>query len=62
MNTKPQTELGEYVRKRVGGSLSHLDPLVRLEALRRNARALSGDVRPLVEDGTRIRKVVGRTR
>ena len=62
METKSGNLSGEHVRKRVGGSLSHLHPLVRLEALRRNARALSNGVRPTVDDGTCIRKVVGRTR
>jgi hypothetical protein len=52
----------EPVRKRVGGSLSRLPPLQRLEALRRSARALPKTRRPDPSDGIRVRKVVGAPR
>ena len=50
----------ELIRKKVGGSLSNLPPLRRLEMLRRNALLLSGQPwRPPVDEGTLIRKMVG---
>ncbi len=56
------TALQEPLRKRVGGSLTKLDPLQRLEALRANARALLGENRPRQDDGIHVRKVVGAAR
>ena len=54
------TELLEPLKKRVGGSLSRLSPLRRLEMLRRNALMLRGGTwTPPKEDGTLIRKIVG---
>lgn len=56
-------ELQEPLRRKVGGSLSGLSPLKRLEALRRNALLLKGGVwKPPADDGTHVRKVVGRPR
>jgi hypothetical protein len=53
-------ELRETVRRKVGGSLSRLPPLERLESLRRNALLLRGGVwKPPVDDGTLVRKTVG---
>jgi hypothetical protein len=57
-NAEPSS-LQEPVRKRVGGSLAHGDPLARVEALRRNARALLGEKWKPQDDGTLVRKVVG---
>ncbi len=54
--------LQEPVRKRVGGSLAHGDPLARVEALRRNARALPGEKWKPRDDGTLVRKAVGKAR
>ena len=62
MNAAGSTAFQEPLRKRVGGSLTRLDPLERLEALRRNARALLGENRPRQDDGTLVRKVVGAAR
>ena len=59
VNTNESTSLQEPVRKRVGGSLAHGDPLARVEALRRNARALLGEKWKPQDDGTLVRKVVG---
>ncbi len=57
------TELREHIRRKVGGSLANLPPLQRLEMLRRNALWLRGGVwRPPIDDGTLIRKTVGKTR
>jgi hypothetical protein len=53
----------EPLKKRVGGSLSKLAPLQRLEMLRRNAWMLrKGPWSPPPNDGTVIRKVVGLAR
>lgn len=61
MVSKP--ELLKPLKKRVGGSLSRLSPLHRLEMLRRNALMLRGGKwTPPKEDGTLIRKIVGITR
>ena len=54
--------LTEPVRKRVGGSLTRQHPLKRLDALRRNAAALLQGKMKLVDDGTLVRKSVGKTR
>jgi hypothetical protein len=54
--------LREPVRKRVGGSLAHGDPLARVEALRRNARALLGEKWKPRDDGTLVRKTAGKAR
>ncbi len=57
------TDLLEPLKKRVGGSLSRLSPLRRLEMLRRNALMLRGGKwTPPREDGTLVRKIVGITR
>lgn len=42
MNANDTATPQERIRKRVGGRLSNLDPLRRLEALRENVRALKG--------------------
>lgn len=56
-------EFQEPIRKKVGGSLSNLPPLQRLEMLRRNALFLRGGKwRPPADDGTLVRKVVGAPR
>jgi hypothetical protein len=56
-------EFTEPVKKRVGGSLSNLPPLQRLEMLRRNALMLRGGKwSPPPDDGTLIRKTVGLAR
>ena len=62
MEAADQPALREPLKKRVGGSLTKLDPLERLEMLRANARALRGDNRPRQDDGTHVRKVVGAAR
>jgi hypothetical protein len=55
--------LREPVRKKVGGSLSRLDPLRRLAMLRLNARALTGGRwQPPANDGSLVRKIVGPAR
>jgi hypothetical protein len=56
-------DLREPVRRRVGGSLTRVAPLKRLEMLRRNALFLRGGVwKPPVNDGTHVRKAVGSSR
>ena len=62
MKTEEADSLRETIRKRVGGSLTRLHPLDRLEVLRRNARALTGEEWKSRDDGTVIRKIVGKTR
>lgn len=53
-------DLREPVKRRVGGTLAVLPPLVRLEALRKNARWLLGvKWNPPTNDGTYVRKTVG---
>ncbi len=53
----------EPLKKRVGGSLSHVPPLERLEMLRRNALMLRGGKwSPPPDDGTLVKKVVGLAR
>lgn len=60
MNASSANDLQEPVRKRVGGSLSNIAPLKRLEMLRRNALMLRGGLwQPPPDDGTLVRKVVG---
>ena len=55
--------LREPVKKKVGGTLSHLDPLRRLEMLRANARLLCpGPWRSVRDDGSFVRKTVGAAR
>jgi hypothetical protein len=50
----------EPLKKRVGGSLSKLPPLQRLENLRRNLLAIrNGKWSPPSDDGTHVRKTVG---
>lgn len=56
-------DLTEPLKKRVGGSLSRVPPLQRLEMLRRNALMLRGGKwSPPQDDGTLVRKVVGPAR
>jgi len=56
-------DLTEPLKKRVGGSLSRVPPLQRLEMLRRNALMLRGGKwSPPPNDGTLVRKVVGPAR
>jgi hypothetical protein len=55
------TSLVEPIKKRVGGSLTRLSPLRRLEMLRANARILRA-WSPPADDGTLVRKVVGAAR
>ena len=53
----------EPLKKRVGGSLSRLPVLARLEMLRRNAILFrGGEWQPPANDGTLVRKTVGRAR
>lgn len=53
----------EPLKKRVGGSLSRVPPLRRLEMLRKNALMLRGGKwSPPPNDGTLIRKVAGAAR
>lgn len=57
------SDIEEPVRRKVGGSLDRLPPLLRLEMLRRNAIFLRGGKwLPPQDDGTRIRKAVGLAR
>jgi hypothetical protein len=56
-------EFQEPLKKRVGGSLSKLPPLQRLEMLRRNAWMIRQKPwAPPADDGTVVRKVVGLAR
>jgi hypothetical protein len=56
-------DLTEPLKKRVGGSLSRVPPLQRLEMLRRNALMLRGGKwSPPQDDGTLVRKVAGPAR
>lgn len=56
-------DLEEPIRRKVGGSLTRLSPLQRLEMLRRNALFLRGGKwTPPTDDGTRVRKIVGAAR
>jgi hypothetical protein len=58
---KSDTE--EPIRRKVGGSLTRLPALQRLEVLRRNAVFLRGGKwTPPSDDGTHIRKTVGSAR
>ena len=53
----------EPLKKKVGGSLSRLPVLQRLEMLRRNAQMIRGGPwSPPPDDGTLVRKTVGRAR
>jgi len=52
--------LQEPVKKRLGGSLSIRGPFERLSMLQRNADALLGDSWRGKDDGTLIRKVLGK--
>lgn len=50
----------EPLIKKVGGSLTNLAPLERLEMLRRNAAVISQNKPSLpTDDGTLVRKTVG---
>ena len=53
--------LTEPIRKTVGGTLEDKHPLQRLEALWRNANAILGPDWRGKDDGTLVRKVVGKT-
>jgi len=59
-----KTSIQEPIRKRVGGSLSNLPVLDRMEMLRANARILRGTTtwQPPKDDGTLVRKTVGLAR
>ena len=53
----------EPVKKKVGGSLSRISPLRRLAMLQKNALLLRGGKwQAPKDDGTLVRKVVGKTR
>ena len=53
----------EPVKKKVGGTLSRISPLLRLAMLQKNALMLKGGKwQPPKDDGTLVRKVVGKTR
>lgn len=52
--------LTEPIRKSVGGTLEGKPPLQRLEALWRNANAILGPDWRGKDDGTLVRKVVGK--
>lgn len=57
------SDFGEPLKKRVGGSLSRITTLQRLEMLRRNALMLRGGKwKAPSDDGTFVRKVVGAAR
>ena len=50
----------EPIRKSVGGALDDKPPLQRLEALWRNANAILGPDWRGKDDGTLVRKIVGK--
>lgn len=62
MATDPKKELREPVRKTVGRPLSTNNPFRRLAALQRNADAILGRGWRGKDDGTLVRKVVGKAR
>ncbi len=53
--------LQEHLKKKVGGSLANKSPLERLASLQRSADALLGRSWRGKDDGTPVRKVVGKT-
>lgn len=53
--------LQEPLKKKLGGSLTNKSPLERLAALQRSADALLGRSWRGKDDGTPVRKVVGKT-
>lgn len=57
-------EFNEPLKKRVGGSLSNVPALSRADMLRANARILTQQTqwKPPADDGTLVRKTVGRPR
>lgn len=56
-------DLQEPLRRKVGGSLSRLPPLKRLEMLRQSAQRLRiASQQPSEPDGHSVRKTVGATR
>jgi len=58
-----KSELQEPLKKRVGGSLTAVPVLQRLEMLRLNALFLrKGNWKPPIDDGTFVRKTVGAPR
>ena len=54
-------DFNEALKKRVGGSLSRVPTLDRVEMLRSNARVLTRQTqwKPPADDGTLVRKTVG---
>lgn len=56
-----EDSLVEPVKKRLGGSLAKKSPFERLAMLQRNADALMGRSWRGNDDGTPVRKVVGKT-
>lgn len=56
-----EDSLVEPVKKRLGGSLAKKSPFERLAMLQRNADALMGRSWRGKDDGTPVRKVVGKT-
>jgi hypothetical protein len=53
----------EPVKKKVGGSLQRISPLLRLAMMQKNALLLRGGKwQPPQNDGTLVRKTVGKTR
>lgn len=54
-------DFNEPLKKRVGGSLSNLPTLNRVDMLRANARVLTQQTqwKPPADDGTLVRKIVG---
>lgn len=61
--TRMNESFQEPLKKKVGGSLSRISPLRRLEMLQKNALFLRGGKwQAPTDDGTFVRKVVGKTR
>ena len=59
--TDNRNALTEPIRKTVGGRLEDKPPIQRLEALWRNANSILGPDWRGKDDGTLVRKVVGKT-
>ena len=60
MQEKEEQALQEPLKKRLGGTLSNKSPFERLAMLQRNAEALLGTSWRGKEDGTVIRKILGK--